>query len=443
MSGQDGRSGTRPPRVFISYSHQEEPLGRTLKESIEKSVADSSVFLSSVDLELGERWLDELELQLAKATHVILVCSPQSVDRPWLNFEAGAVLTSKKPVIPVCHSGQESAHLPERFQRYHGLNLVNPDALKVLIEQLGGTTTAEELALMWSDVEVAISEISYEPPRPKVGQGPQSRFEVLVDKWHGQDWEGVLMTPAVAPGVREETEWTFQDVERGDEAGEWYPELGRWSSMILTMPHDVRMSDDTVKHMVRWVHEGGRLAVFGFELGERHHNTNLNVLLDHFGVHLNTDIVAPTGWAEANDGRKPYGRRIAFDRLASREHPLLSGVSTLLWSNVQSMSLEPGSIGLVLAGDNPIGHLKPDSVTGYSGEVFRSGDQEFDFTRRPDAIVAGLAADGLTGAGAVLAVGTWQIFETEAKSQHDNPAFFVNVLRWLTAERDVSLDTIR
>lgn len=45
------------------------------------------------------------------SVHVIL-CSPESVARPWIQFEAGAAQIRGIPIIPICHSGLTPAQLP-------------------------------------------------------------------------------------------------------------------------------------------------------------------------------------------------------------------------------------------------------------------------------------------------------------------------------------------
>lgn len=46
---------------------------------------------------------------------MIVLCSPVSITRPWIPFEAGAGWSRKIPVIPVCHSGLTPGELPLPF----------------------------------------------------------------------------------------------------------------------------------------------------------------------------------------------------------------------------------------------------------------------------------------------------------------------------------------
>lgn len=101
--------------VFISHIHEEKEIANAFKELIEKSFLGMiEVFISSNDsnIGMGQRWLDNITGALKNASVEILLCSPKSVERPWINFEAGAGWIKDIPVIPLCHSGMTPSKLP-------------------------------------------------------------------------------------------------------------------------------------------------------------------------------------------------------------------------------------------------------------------------------------------------------------------------------------------
>ena len=65
---------------------------------------------------------------------VILMLRPQSVGRPWINFEAGAAWLAKKAVIPVCFGGLTKDQMPKPYSGIQGLNL--PDDLDYLLRSI-------------------------------------------------------------------------------------------------------------------------------------------------------------------------------------------------------------------------------------------------------------------------------------------------------------------
>src|SRR3990172_4695206 len=102
-------------RVFISHIHEEAPLAMVLKEWLESSYAGQlDVFVSSdrEDVPAGSKWLEEIDRALEQSSICVVLCSPASVIRPWINFETGSAWHKQIPVLPVCHSGQEKASLP-------------------------------------------------------------------------------------------------------------------------------------------------------------------------------------------------------------------------------------------------------------------------------------------------------------------------------------------
>jgi DNA-binding MarR family transcriptional regulator len=54
---------------------------------------------------------------------MIILCSPSSIIRPWINFEAGCAWIRKIPIINLCHSGVDRGDLPEPLSRFQNLNI--------------------------------------------------------------------------------------------------------------------------------------------------------------------------------------------------------------------------------------------------------------------------------------------------------------------------------
>ena len=95
-------------RVFISHISSETELAQSLKKYLEKHFLGLlEIFVSSdrETIQAGSKWLEEVNEALKSADLQIILCSEESVGRPWVNFEAGAVWLRGIPVIPLCHSG--------------------------------------------------------------------------------------------------------------------------------------------------------------------------------------------------------------------------------------------------------------------------------------------------------------------------------------------------
>lgn len=133
--------------LFISHVATETDLAQALKKHLQDDFLGLlDVFVSS-DLETiraGDRWLDRVSSALADANVAIILCSRESVARPWVNFEAGAAWVRKIPVIPICHSGFDRNELPTPLNMLEALETGKENDLKKLYltiaNVLGGTT---------------------------------------------------------------------------------------------------------------------------------------------------------------------------------------------------------------------------------------------------------------------------------------------------------------
>lgn len=133
--------------VFISHITSEKEVAIAFKELIEASFLGMiEVFVSSDEhsIGMGQRWLDSTTDALKTCSIEIVLCSPRSVQRPWINFEAGAGWIRGIPIIPLCHSGMEPSKLPIPLNLLQGatanqvssLNLIFP----ILAKAIGSNT---------------------------------------------------------------------------------------------------------------------------------------------------------------------------------------------------------------------------------------------------------------------------------------------------------------
>lgn len=125
--------------VFISHITEESELAKILSEEIKSSflgLLDTFVSSDGESLPAGGRWLDSIDTALTNSAIQISLCSPQSITRPWINFEAGASWIRRIPVVPLCHSGLSKSGLPIPLVMLQGADLDNVDDLKVVFAEL-------------------------------------------------------------------------------------------------------------------------------------------------------------------------------------------------------------------------------------------------------------------------------------------------------------------
>lgn len=139
--------------VFLSHIHEEAELAGLVKGLIETAFPGlAEVFVSSdpTSIAYGQKWLDGITANLRSCSVELILCSPESIKRPWINFEAGAGWVSDIPVIPLCHSGLDRSHLPVPLSLLHAANATDR-------EQIQGAlgTIASVLRVKAPNVEIA------------------------------------------------------------------------------------------------------------------------------------------------------------------------------------------------------------------------------------------------------------------------------------------------
>lgn len=282
----------------------------------------------------------------------------------------------------------------------------------------------------------ASGQLASHIPIPPLRQPKEGLTGVLVDLAHGQkDWRVNSPFQFLTSSKRSALPNSAMiDVEAVSSPGQYTAKaLSPWRGMVLGMPYHIRLNPATIQEIALWVRGGGRLLLLGFELGDRHHGTNLNALCSEFGLGFNTDILAPGSW---KGDAKPYGQPISFKTNVG-SHPILAGLAEFTLLNVQSIRTEPGSSKILELGDNLLGMLSvPAGDILYDEGVLKiPKGQAFQFQSQRELPVIAQAHKQLTGKGEVLAIGTWDFPGLDQETQ--DPAtlkLLGNLLQWLSAK---------
>jgi hypothetical protein len=121
--------------VFISFIHEEvivaSWVSRFIAEIFEPNVG---VFQSSdrSTIYAGEEWMKRIFEELQSAKVLVSLLSPESVGRPWINFEAGAAWMGNVKVIPVLFAGLTITTLPKPYSSLQAVEIGNPDGCHYL-----------------------------------------------------------------------------------------------------------------------------------------------------------------------------------------------------------------------------------------------------------------------------------------------------------------------
>jgi hypothetical protein len=127
------------PTIFISHITEEKEIAKSVKEFLESRFLKTiNVFASSHEesLKLGDDWMGTIKKSMKDCKLIIVLCSPLSITRPWINFEAGAGWVRDIPVIPLCHSGLTPDKLPVPINSFQGGNLNNQEDISKVFKRI-------------------------------------------------------------------------------------------------------------------------------------------------------------------------------------------------------------------------------------------------------------------------------------------------------------------
>lgn len=132
------------PYVFVSHISQEAKLAELLKTQISHDflgMIDVFVSSDSTSITVGSKWLNDIDAALKNAKVELIICSEDSVSRPWINFEAGAGWVKGIPIVPICHTGLRPVDLPIPLNMLQGIQASDSAGLQrvyeLLAKQLG------------------------------------------------------------------------------------------------------------------------------------------------------------------------------------------------------------------------------------------------------------------------------------------------------------------
>jgi len=149
-------------RIFISHISEESSLAKILKDEILKRTSGMvDIFVSSdgESIEAGQEWLETIKKALRESELMIALCSKESINRSWVNFEIGAGWSKGVKVIPVCHTDLELKQLKPPISMLQGITINREDELRVLFKTIGTIVEADSNLISGGDMSDFLSKI--------------------------------------------------------------------------------------------------------------------------------------------------------------------------------------------------------------------------------------------------------------------------------------------
>jgi hypothetical protein len=416
-------------KVFLSHIAEEGSLAAAIKRALEEAVSDFEVFVSGVDIQLGQAWLDALDGAFDNASAVLVLCSPRSITRPWVNFESGGGWGRRVQVVPICHAGLTRGQLPHPLSMFKALTLTRgPFGAEELIRRLVGALGCT--LRMGRDIAAIGGALSKVADAGRTlgeklsivrtaGQArwPQGQYGSIFDLLQGRLLE--RLGRALPVEFTDDPEQLRLD------------RISQFRGLVIGSPWRARFELATIDAIRQFVFDGGRALLLGFELGDRHHNGNLSELARHFGIEPVTDIVGPASVEE-----KPWYIPVDFEIGSGQPdpHPFTNGLTSVRLANVQTLRVEPGGTEWLRVGANAVFRPRREKSIYASDGTLTAGKE--DFERNNGAYwcpVAVQAPPSLCGSGGVNAIGTWDLLGDRGAflENKDNAILVERVLDWL------------
>ncbi len=182
------------PMFFISHIAGEKNAALWLKETFIKVFGPSiSIFCASdrESIPPGEEWYRWITESILAASIVIVLISPKSQHRPWVNFEAGMARGALKKVIPIVYLGAESTGIDFPLSGLQAIMLRDSSDLKQVFEVCESNSNIKCLDMKWDDLfrdfkkimDDISSRYSTETESQKIQTIHQQTFEDLAEEY--------------------------------------------------------------------------------------------------------------------------------------------------------------------------------------------------------------------------------------------------------------------
>lgn len=164
-------------KVFISWSgSMSHRVAVALRDWLPSVLQAIEPYVSSEDIDKGARWNTDISKELEDSSFGILCITPENLDAPWLNFEAGALSKSldRARVAPFLFQVERTAITGPLLQFQS--TLLETDDVRKLVKSLNAALGDQSLDdarvdeifnVWWPKLEEMLDSISEEEPEEK------------------------------------------------------------------------------------------------------------------------------------------------------------------------------------------------------------------------------------------------------------------------------------
>lgn len=243
-----------PPIVFLSHAAVDAELAEFVEATIRQSVPDSVVFRTSRlgQIPSGRPWFQHITEHLATADKYVVLLTPSSHARPWVNFETGAAWMTGRTLVPVLGGGLAPHDTVEPLKNLQLLSLEVPNQASQAFAELGGrlaepgafSERARELGALgarkalddagWRQIVFEGRRYAWAGPLEGLREGPGVPLaDALV---HALQDAGMRLTTGVPQDLLGAYAKGYQPVWYVDEWSTRHPVVSRDKQVLLAKP---------------------------------------------------------------------------------------------------------------------------------------------------------------------------------------------------------------
>ncbi len=195
--------------VFISHIAEEKSAAIWLKQKFEETLGIGvEIFVASdrESIPSGTQWYQGIVDKILSSKVVILLVSPRSLIRPWINFEAGIALgASRSQIIPVIYLGAENQPLSFPLAGLQGVYLKEPLDMKRIFKdctkKLGITCPAQKWDVLFNEFQQVITSLQHSIVGTEVYNVLSREQREFIDVQYGELRSDLFASPLPSSGL--------------------------------------------------------------------------------------------------------------------------------------------------------------------------------------------------------------------------------------------------
>jgi len=124
--------------VFLSWSGERSRyLAKSFNEWLPSVLQYVNPFMSEQDIGLGTRWSTDIEDNLRSNNFGIVFVTPENIDAPWINFEAGALSKNlQSRLVPIIYDSDVTLLSSGPLKQFQSVKKFDKDSIHDLIKNI-------------------------------------------------------------------------------------------------------------------------------------------------------------------------------------------------------------------------------------------------------------------------------------------------------------------